>query len=177
MKFGAQIGERDLLFSSEMARQKFYELKGKYVEITVDDRPSSEMRRYFEGAVVPAIFWQLPAAGWTNLREARDAIKYEFLPAWTRDTKGLRVRIARNTSDLSKEAFRAFLDKVRIWMWDNGMETPDPDEYKAWRDSAPEEGEEYPPLARLKATYQVQRAKLFPWENPVPGRSGKQSDH
>lgn len=164
MKWQAQIGERELLFSSPITAAKFFELKGKFVEIAIDDKPSAKMRRFFEGGIIPAIFWQLPAAGWTNFRECRDAVKYEFLPAWTRDTRGVRVRIARNTSDLSKEAFRTFLDKVTHWMKENGMDVPDPAEFNDWKNSAPGPGEEYPPLARLKALYQVGRKKLYPWE-------------
>jgi len=148
MKWRAVIGKRDLIFGSELAAARFYEQQGKPVTIELDDRPSAEMRRFFEGAVVPYVFYQSGAA-WSDFRECREALKLEFLPSWARDLRGNRVKLARSTTELSKAGFQRFLEDVLRWMELQGMEVPDAEEYKRWRDSGPLEGETYPPLKRL----------------------------
>ena len=45
--------------------------------------------------------------------------------------------------------FRRFLEEVLRWMEQQGMELPDAEDFKRWRDSAPVKGEIYPPLKRL----------------------------
>lgn len=149
MRWHAIIGRGELTFGSDLTAARFYEQEGKPVIIELDDRPSAEMRRFFEGAVVPYVFYQSGAA-WSDFRECREALKLEFLPSWARDLHGDRVKVARSTADLSKAAFRRFLEEVLRWMETNSMDLPDADEYRRWRESAPAKGEIYPPLQRLK---------------------------
>lgn len=158
MKTRVHIGDHTLTFTSDMARHAFFERnKGKHAYLVIDDQPSAQMRRYFEGAVVPAVFYQHPNSGWVDFGECREALKLEFLP--TRFVHGLTrarsMRVALSTADLSKERFRALLEQVTNWMVENGLEVPDPEEYKAWRDSAPPAGVIYPQLLRLKTKYDI----------------------
>jgi hypothetical protein len=164
MKWSAIIGDRQIQFSSALAAEKFWEKKGTPVSIVEDDRPSAELRRFFEGAVVPYVFYQ-SATAWSNFRECREALKLEFLPGWTRDMRGVQVRTPRSTSELSKDGFRGFLGKIEVWMMDNAMDWPESDAYKAWRDSGPLKGEVYPPLARLKAVQEARQNAHAPWKN------------
>lgn len=162
MRFRAIIADKRLEFSSDLAEQRFYELKGTPVIIDLDDRPSAEMRRYFEGVVVVSAFYQSVTA-WQDFKECREALKLEFLPGWTHNIKGQQVQYPRSTSELSKEGFRGFLGRIEVWFMDCGYEWPDPESWKRWRDSGPMKGEIYPPLARLKEQHERKRALAAPW--------------
>lgn len=152
MKARVEITATDIVFASELAKVIFLEHnKGKPAYLVIDDQPTTNMRRYFEGAVVPAVFYQ--QGGWADFSECREALKLEFLPTWARILSGERLKIAKSTTSLSKAQFRAFLDQVVYWMIDNAMDIPNPDEYKAWRDSGPAAGEMFPQLRRLLEQY------------------------
>lgn len=159
MKIRARATKDKIIFTSLIAQERFFEkYAGKDLFIEIDDKPTSEMRRYFEGCIVPVVFYSQPDSGWRDFKDARESLKNEFLPVQT--VKTLRTegtaRIVPSTSNLSKRAFRQFLDAIVFWMLENQIaseEDIDPESYKAWRDSAPPPGEIYPPLARLKARY------------------------
>lgn len=156
----ARVKNKQILFTSERAAHMFFEMaEGKDLNITIDDAPTANMRRYFEGAVVPCVFYQFPHSGWASFKDAREALKFEFLVAYTKSLAGKRVKVAKSTTDLSKEGFRRFLDEVIHWLMENGLEFPDPEDYKAWRDSAPPAWEIYPPVLRLKMRYDEERGK------------------
>lgn len=157
MKVHVQITEKGLRYASELAEAVFLDrCKGKYAYIVIDDTPTTQMRRYFEGAVVPAVYYQNPRSGWIDYGECREALKLEFLPLWVHQIRGSSAKTAKSTANLSKAQFTAFLEQVTGWMQEQGMEVPDPEEYKAWRDSAPAAGEVYPQLRRLKDQYNNQ---------------------
>lgn len=158
MRFRAQIKNKGIQFDSDRTKAKLISLEGAYLIIEVDDKPTSNMRRYFEGAVIPAIYYQHPKSGWADFKECREAIKLEFIPGYFNDLGGVRQKTARSTTELNKGRFRAFLDQITDWMQSNGLEVPDPEDYKNWRDSAPDAGEIYPPLKRLMELYSQQRA-------------------
>lgn len=165
MRVRIRIKHGEILFSSPVAKRAFFErTEGKNAILDIDDAPTANMRRYFEGAMVPAVYYQHPNSGWIDFRDAREALKLEFLPDWTHSLKGERVKVAKSTADLTKEGFVKLLDAVTGWLLDNGMEAPDPEEYKAWRDSAPPADEVYPPLARLKKVYDEKKVKTAPWQ-------------
>ncbi len=164
MRVRAQIKNGDIVFSSPIARMHFYErTEGKDIIIDVDDAPTANSRRYFEGALIPAIYYQHPKSGWVDFKDCREAIKLEFLPGYTRTLKGERVKVPRSTTELTKARFTALIDAVARWMEENGLEVPEPLEYVAWRDSAPAAHEVYPPLARMQATYNQRRLDDKPW--------------
>lgn len=156
-KYRVLIGDKTLTFTSDLARHKFFEHKGKHAIIEIDDKPTSEMRRYLEGCLVPITFYTHPQSGWETFRDAREALKVEFLPSHTiRTIKGSRVSLSRSTAGLSKVGFRVLIEAISRWLIENELCTEldlDPESYKRWRDSAPGVGEVYPPLHRLKESY------------------------
>lgn len=163
MKSRVRVQKGELVFASETAKLMFFERnEGKEAYLEIDDAPTDQMRRYFEGAMVPAVYYQHPNSGWRDFGDAREALKLEFLPTYTLDMKGMRVKIAKSTTDLSRERFSEFLASVAIWLEENGLAVPDAEEYKAWRDSAPSAGEIYPSLLRMKQAYDAARNKSVP---------------
>lgn len=154
MKARIKVKHGEFIFSSPVARRAFLErAEGQDALIEIDDAPTANSRRYFEGALVPAVYYQHPTSGWIDFRDAREALKLEFLPDYTRTLGGKRHKVARSTADLSKEKFFALIETITRWMTENGLEVPDPEDFKAWRDSAPAAHEVYPPLARMKKVY------------------------
>lgn len=164
MRARVKINHGEIQFSSGPARRAFFDRnEGKDCILEVDDAPTANARRYFEGALVPAVYYQHPRSGWIDFGDAREALKLEFLPGYTQDLHGTRTKIARSTTELSKEGFFKLTETITRWLIENAMDAPDPDDYKVWRDSAPPAGEVYPPLARMKATYDGARMKDNPW--------------
>lgn len=159
MKIRAKAGKDKIHFTSPIAERSFFEkYAGKELNIEIDDRPTTEMRRYFEGCLVPVIFYTHPHSGWRDFKDAREAVKGEFLPTKTIESVRTKTKISivPSTNDLGKRAFRQFIDAIVYWLLENQLCSEsdiDSEAYKAWRDRAPEKGAEYPPLARLKARY------------------------
>lgn len=159
MKVRVRIQQGAVVFTSDMAKRVFFDHnEGKDAYLEIDDSPSDNLRRYFEGAVVPAVYYQHPHSGWGDFKDVREALKLEFLPSYTVDIHGERSKYARSTTELSKERFAGFVELVTQWLESNGMEVPDPEAYKNWRDSAPPAGEVYPQLARMKVAYDAAKA-------------------
>lgn len=164
MRVRVKIKHGELVFSSPIAKRVFFErCDGKDAILDIDDAPTANSRRYFEGAVVPAVFFQHPNSGWIDFGDAREALKLEFLPDYTRSLKGEKIKYARSTADLSKEKFFKLIETITRWMEENALELPDPDDYKAWRDSAPAADQVYPPLARMKEVYTKNKNINRPW--------------
>lgn len=167
MKVWVRVQKGELVFTSELAKHVFFEKnEGANAFLVIDDTPTDNMRRYFEGAVVPAVYYQHPFSGWADFKDAREALKLEFLAGYTLDIRGQRSKYARSTTELSKARFTAFLEEIAAWLTENGLEVPVPEEYIAWRDSAPAAGEVYPQLARMKASYENAKIKASekPWK-------------
>jgi hypothetical protein len=168
----ARVRNRQIEFNSRIAQERFLAVaEGKNLLIQFDDKPSGQMRRYFEGAMVPAVYYQHPFSGWETFKDAREALKFEFLPSYTKNFKGERIRYARSTMTLSKQGFKRFLDMVTDWMLENGLEVPVPDEYKAWSDSAPGPGEIFPHVERMKKRYDELREA-----NPATAKDSTQEE-
>ncbi len=164
MRVRARVKDREFIFTTPLAKMRFMEgVEGKEVYIELDDAPTANMRRYFEGAMIPAIYYQHPKSGWIDFKDAREAIKLEFIPGYTRDLKGQRVKVARSTTELSKARFVALIESVTRWMTENGLEVPEPQDYVAWRDSAPPAHEVYPPLKRMQEVYNQARDDAALW--------------
>ncbi len=165
MKVSVRIQKGELRYTSEAARQMFFQKgEGQDAVLEVIDEPSANMRRFFEGAVVPSVFYNHPFSGWKDFADAREALKIEFLAGYTTDLKGKHIKYPKSTTTLTKEGFKAFLDKILRWLEENGMEVPDSTEYTAWRDSAPPVGEIYPPLARMRTLYEEKKLSASPWK-------------
>lgn len=165
MKVHVKISNGEITFTSEPARRAFFDrANGKNAFLEIDDAPTAQMRRYFEGALIPAIYYQHPNSGWIDFWDAREAVLLEFLPRYTRTLRGEKVRSRKSSTELTKLAFTGLLERISAWMLENQEEVPDPMDFKAWRDSAPAAGEIYPPLARMKMVYDKAKEKsLAPW--------------
>ncbi len=157
MKVNVRIQQGEIIFTSDIARANFFEKnEGKYAFIEIDDATTSEKRRYFEGCLVPTVFYTNPHSGWMNFKEAREALKIEFLGTVQAGMKGNVVRVAKSTAELSNRQFGQLIEAVVRWLIENELcveDDIDPENYKAWRDSAPARGEIYPTLRRLKDRY------------------------
>lgn len=157
----ATVKDGEFIFSSPLAKHRFMEIaEGKEVKLEVQEKVTDEMRKYFEGCVVPAFFYSHPLSGWDNFADARDVLKLEFAPGVRELTAmdGSPMKVAPSTADMSKRRFTAFVEAVVEWMMENGVpyEVLDSEEYLRWRDTNIMEPV-YPPLARLKAAYDAQK--------------------
>lgn len=144
-------------FGSPLAKHRFLKAaEGKEVRLDIQEKPTSEMRKYFEGCLVPAFFYLHPNSGWTSFADAREILKLEFSPGTRSVTKidGSVARVAPSTTELSKTRFTSFVEAITGWMRESGVDETllDSEEYKRWRDTNFDEWV-YPPLARLKALY------------------------
>lgn len=155
------VKDGDFVFSSPLARHRFMErAEGKEVRMDIHERPTNEMRKYFEGCLVPAFFYSHPDSGWDNFADAREALKLEFMPGvrQVRTLDGKMTRVSPSTTTLSKERFSRFVEAVVEWATENGMpyEILNSEEYLRWRDTNLNEMV-YPPLQRLKEQYDKQK--------------------
>lgn len=160
MKFVFQVINGQINFGTPARAARIQEMlkanEKQYFYITRDDRESDHMRRFFEGAVVPYYFYQNPNSGWENFEEAREALKLEHNFRYVNDKEGKRQKISRSTM-MPKYLFVEFLGKVQRDFEENGFEYPDAEAYKSWEDTAPAPGEEYDPLKKLKAKYELEK--------------------
>lgn len=158
----ATVKDGEFFFSSPLAKFRFMELaEGKEVKLEVQEKMTDEMRKYFEGCLVPAFFYMHPKSGWNSFGDAREVLKLEFSPGVKEilDRHGNTVRISPSTADMSKKRFTDFVEAVVEWMIEQGIEhgVVDSQEYIRWRDTNYSDLV-YPPLARLKAAYDAERS-------------------
>lgn len=157
MRVKAHVHKGNIVFGSPVARAAFYErFDGKDVLITDTDLISGNKRRFFEGCLVPVTFYSHPHSGWETFADAREALKLEFLGREVTDLHGGKSRVTRSTTDLNNDRFGEFIEAVVRWLLENELVdrlAVDPENYIAWRDSAPSPDEIYPPLERLKEVY------------------------
>lgn len=168
MRVNAQVKNKTIRFGGLIAQERFFErAEGKHIIITLDESPTAEKRRYFEGCLVPVMFYSHPHSGWGSFADAREILKVNFLPIKLVETdkplKGLgrgNALVVPSTTNLSNKAFGEFIEAIVAWLRENVMvpeEAFDPENYKMWRDSAPSPEEVYPPLARLKERYDSEK--------------------
>lgn len=159
--FIVQVDNGGLKFNSDYHKAMFKEYlkanNGMRLKITPDEQIPNNMRGYFEGGIVPFFALQHFVIDKDNgkwctmpLREARECLKREFNPTYFRDLSGETVKQGETTASLNKKEFGSFIERCTDYFQQNGYEIPDNEEYKRWRDSAPEINEEYPPVARLR---------------------------
>jgi hypothetical protein len=127
-------------------------------KLTLDEDITDNMRKFFEGAVVPYFALQHSINGMPmSIETAREALKLEFNPSYAKNIQGNSVVVPGSTAKLNKEKFRAFVEKCIEYMERNGYDIPDSIDYKNWYDSAPLPGATYPPLKRLLDVYNTQK--------------------
>lgn len=150
-----------LKFNSDYHRAMFKDFLKKNVgmrlKIVPDQQIPNNLRRYFEGGIVPFFALQHFVIDpqnkqWCTMsqREARECLKMEFNPTYFRDITGKTVKSAESTASLNKKEFQAFIDRCTDYFVQNGYEIPNNEEYKNWIDSLPDFDEEYPPVVRLR---------------------------
>lgn len=138
----------------ERMKERFHrwlkENPGMKIMITPADEPSGQIRRFFEGALLPYFALQHQIDGqFLTLAEARKMLKREFNPEYVRRLDGKVETSAGSTTGLNKAGFQKFVDDIIEYMDENGYKTPDSEDFKKWEKSAPMKGEIYPPLAQL----------------------------
>lgn len=162
MAIRTRVRESQIIFSSETARMNFFaRANGKDVLLTIDERPSQEIRAYFEGCVVPAFYYWHPSSGWSTFSDAREVLKLQFLQSREiRTLDGKLITQTQSLADVGNERFKEFVTNVTEWMIENGMPAAvlDSESYKLWRDLAQKPGAVYPPLQRLMDDYESQNA-------------------
>lgn len=101
---------------------------------------SDEMRGYYFSAVIPAV--RKTCKEWEHLSsdELHEVLKKQFayFEAWNSTTKRVERFGTPVMSDKSstKKAME-FLEQIASYLADCGVEMPDPEEWKKFRDSAP----------------------------------------
>ena len=120
--------------------------------VPADTRSVTQLRRFLV-VCCKYLFYQHPHANWKSWKDAWTAYKLEnvYDMAWTMD--GQRVKAIRSTTGYSKTRLQPIVDGLVDYLESNGLEAPNSIDYKAWQKTAPPEGEEYPPLARLIDNY------------------------
>jgi hypothetical protein len=142
------------LASQERAKKWLKKHEGRKVRIQDELPISGQMRRFFEGAVVPYFAYQhfIPSevGGYRRMsfKEAREALKLQFNPQYVTTIEGDR-KVTGGSTKMSKAKMEEMLELILHWSTENGYEFPDSEDYKKWRDSGPLVGEVYPPLKRI----------------------------
>lgn len=168
-----------LKFNSDYHRAMFKDFLKKNVgmrlKIIPDEQIPNNVRRYFEGGIVPFFALQHFVIDPDNkqwctmpLDEARECLKREFNPTYFRDLSGKIVKGGESTANLNKKEFVAFIDRVTDYFQQNGYEIPNNEEYKNWVDNLPDFDEEYPPVVRLR---ELAEKRLLELNNYVPTKS------
>lgn len=160
----AFVKDGEIEFGSPLAKHRFLKLaEGHEIKLDILVKPTSEMRKYFEGCLVPAFYYMHPHSGWKTFADAREVLKLEFSPGVREltDREGNQVKVAPSTTELPKRRFTTFVEAITDWMRESGVSEAvlDSEEYKRWRDTNFEDPY-YPPLQRLKDLYdQARKAK------------------
>lgn len=150
--------DKTLRFTSGLSENEFWKLSGKYGTFTINDKPSQNIIRFFEGAVVKAFFYQNPNSGWENLKDCREALKLEFNGMHVIGIDGKQKTVPRSMTDLNRDECNTFVETIIAYMVEQGYSyIPDSENYNTWRDSAPMKGEEYPPLKRVMEAYKKEK--------------------
>ncbi len=160
-KLQATVQNGELIFSSPLTRERFFaSAEGKEVRLTIHEEPSRNLKKFFEGSIVPAFFYWHPNSGWADFKEAREALKLEFAPGIRKITlrDGSKARVAPSMASLSRASYQMMVDSVVAWFIEQGMapEVIDSELYLKWRDSQFDEPY-YPPLRRLKERYEHEK--------------------
>jgi len=137
MKYYA-IAQKGGMHMNEYTKGHFIEFLKDNEDIRLEITPllpeSSNMRRFFEGGILPFItFYQegMNHRDYKDIHKVREWLKTEF----NGDVVilgGKQHRVTKSTKGLLKE----FIERVMDWMGEQGypIELLNPDDYKRWRD-------------------------------------------
>jgi hypothetical protein len=144
--FIATIKDKKLEWHSDAHRAMFMDFlsqnNGKKVRIELEKNPvSNELRGYYYACVVPTCKSVIPE--WKNMSndDIHEMLKKAFnsFDCFNPITQRIE-RFGRSAMSDNSNTQRAmeFIEKIRLWLAEDYMkELPQPDEYKALRDSAP----------------------------------------
>jgi hypothetical protein len=108
------------------------------IRIELDEPESNDLRRYFEGAIVPQVCesweWCDPKNP-DDLIACRELLKAEFNGRWVPTPSGAKRKVAMSTK--TQKVLRPMVDRITQWMAEQGIPIPDPKLYKQWQKSAP----------------------------------------
>lgn len=160
MKSHAKVEKRQIIFTSPMSRDMFLaKAEGKEITLELDESPTDEMRGFFHGAVVPAFFYLHPEVfDWKTFKDAREAIKLEYRPAWLTTKDRERKKYGQSMENISKKQMTILVNQVVKYLQENFDVQLDAKDYKKWKNSAPARGEVYPPTLRMKEKWERVRS-------------------
>lgn len=164
MKYEARVQNGLIVFKTDQVETIFFDqMEGRPIIIQPDDATTAEMRRFFEGAVVPYVFYQHPHAGWDTFKDCREALKLEFNTGFTRNIYGDVVSIPLSTV-MSKGKFNRMLKNVENWCDESGYVYPSSQQYDEWLKLNPPKNAIFPPLVKLVINYYKQKGMKIPNE-------------
>lgn len=130
------------------------ENNGKEVRIEpAKKKVSSQLRAYYFGAVIPAL--KQTNEQWEKLtsEELHEVIKkmffyFETYNPITKRTERFGRSVMKESDWNNTAKAMEFLEVLADYLAQCGIDMPDPEQYKQWRDSAPDVGEDYKPNKR-----------------------------
>ena len=123
LKFAGKIEQGEIILDDQhlFDRQKL-SLEGKKIEMTLEKYKTQRSLRqnaYYWGVVIPII------AEWTgeyDHNSLHGALKKKFLTS--RDIKGLEI--TDSTTKQSTTEFEIYIEKIRMWLAEDGIQVPEP---------------------------------------------------
>jgi hypothetical protein len=149
--FTAKNGQME--FTSEISKSLFQqnlrENEGQQYVIEKTKNPVSDaLRAYYFGAVIPII--RTTCEEWEELssEEIHEVIKkmlfyFETYNPLTKRMERFGRSVMKKDDWNSTRKAMEFLEIIRQYLADCGLEMPDSEEYKRWRDSAPNINEQW----------------------------------
>lgn len=127
-------------------RQFLKDHAGEEVRISLADKAvSEEMRGYYFGAVLPVV--RKTCKEWEKLTgdELHAVLKKEhsFFEAWSNKNKRMERFAKEVFSADENETAKKFMQDISDYLTDCGIEMPDNESYKRWKNSAPLKEENY----------------------------------
>lgn len=137
---------KQLFFPSPYGEQHFRQFLEKYdgrkIEIRLAKNPvSDDMRGWYYVAVLPTVKSLVPQWAELSNDDVHEILKknFNYIEAYNPVTKrneryGKSVMSGESNTALAMD----YIEKLRQWCLENyATDLPDPDKFKAWRDSAP----------------------------------------
>ncbi len=142
------------------------EMRGQEVKVEITDKEkpkSAELLGYYWGGILPSIvahnknipfhpisLGDLIKEGKVTraeIEEMHDTLMTEFRPKMVKDLKGLQTKQRGEMKDMNNAQASLYINDVIEWAVTNGYKIPDPEDYKAYMNSAPLiHNEDWPPM-------------------------------
>lgn len=147
MTFIVKIINKEIDFGSDINLARFHDWATEHEGVqmrleTEKKKVSDDMRGYYFGAVIPII--RSTCDKWSNLKgeELHEVIKKMLFYFETYNPKTKRIErfgrsVMKNDDWNNTVKAMEFLEIIRQYLADCGLEMPDPEEYKRYWNSAP----------------------------------------